>query len=214
MGKPMPRVDIPAKVTGGAAYVQDLRLPGMVHARVVRPPSHGARLTERRHRRGRGDAGRGQGRARRQLPRRRRRARVPGGQGDARAGAAPRSGTRRRACRDQADAATTTLQRCRREDGVVVEDGATDTPAGAHRSRRPITGPTRCTARSARPAPSALLEDGALTVWTHTQGVYPDCASAIAEMLGMPRERCAASTWRAPAATATTAPTTPPPTRR
>ena len=42
----MPRVDIPAKVTGGAAYVQDLRLPGMVHARVVRPPSYGARLTE------------------------------------------------------------------------------------------------------------------------------------------------------------------------
>ena len=40
----MPRVDIPAKVTGGVAYVQDLRLPGMVHARVVRPPSYGARL--------------------------------------------------------------------------------------------------------------------------------------------------------------------------
>ena len=39
IGKPLPRVDIPAKVTGGAAYVQDLRLPGMVHARVVRPPS-------------------------------------------------------------------------------------------------------------------------------------------------------------------------------
>jgi nicotinate dehydrogenase subunit B len=44
MGKSMPRVDIPGKVTGGASYVQDLRLPGMVHARVVRPPSHDARL--------------------------------------------------------------------------------------------------------------------------------------------------------------------------
>ena len=44
IGKPMQRVDIPAKVTGGAAYVQDLRLPGMAHARVVRPPSYGARL--------------------------------------------------------------------------------------------------------------------------------------------------------------------------
>ena len=44
IGKPMARVDIPAKVTGGIAYVQDLRLPGMVHARVVRPPSYGARL--------------------------------------------------------------------------------------------------------------------------------------------------------------------------
>src|SRR5712672_740222 len=46
MGQPIPRVDIPAKVTGGAAYVQDMRLPGMVHARVVRPPSYGAQLTE------------------------------------------------------------------------------------------------------------------------------------------------------------------------
>jgi CO/xanthine dehydrogenase Mo-binding subunit len=46
MGQPLQRVDIPAKVTGGAAYVQDMRLPGMVHARVVRPPSYGAQLTE------------------------------------------------------------------------------------------------------------------------------------------------------------------------
>jgi nicotinate dehydrogenase subunit B len=46
MGQPVPRVDIPGKVTGGAAYVQDMRLPGMVHARVVRPPSYGAQLTD------------------------------------------------------------------------------------------------------------------------------------------------------------------------
>jgi len=44
MGKSVPRVDIPAKVTGGVAYVHDLRLPGMVHARVVRPASPGAQL--------------------------------------------------------------------------------------------------------------------------------------------------------------------------
>jgi nicotinate dehydrogenase subunit B len=46
MGRAIPRVDIPAKVTGGAAYVQDMRLPGMVHARVVRPPSYRAQLAE------------------------------------------------------------------------------------------------------------------------------------------------------------------------
>ena len=46
MGKSVPRVDIPAKVTGGVAYVQDLRLLGMLHARVVRPPSYGAQLTD------------------------------------------------------------------------------------------------------------------------------------------------------------------------
>ncbi len=43
-GKSLARVDIPAKLTGGPAYVQDLRLPGMAHGRVVRPPSAAARL--------------------------------------------------------------------------------------------------------------------------------------------------------------------------
>ena len=38
--------DIPAKVTGGPAYVQDMRLPGMLHARVVRPPSWFATLKD------------------------------------------------------------------------------------------------------------------------------------------------------------------------
>lgn len=44
LGKNYPRVDIPAKLTGGAAYVQDLRLPGMLHARVMRGPSYGTNL--------------------------------------------------------------------------------------------------------------------------------------------------------------------------
>jgi len=44
IGKSVPRRDIPAKVTGGAAYVHDMRLPGMVFGRVVRPPSPRARL--------------------------------------------------------------------------------------------------------------------------------------------------------------------------
>ncbi|PYN35913.1 MAG: aldehyde dehydrogenase [Candidatus Rokuibacteriota bacterium] len=44
VGRSVPRRDIPKKFTGGAAYVQDIRLPGMVFGRVVRPPSPGARL--------------------------------------------------------------------------------------------------------------------------------------------------------------------------
>ncbi len=44
VGKNVPRHDIPAKVTGGEAYVQDMRLPGMVFGRVVRPPSLTAKL--------------------------------------------------------------------------------------------------------------------------------------------------------------------------
>jgi len=45
VGTAVERVDIPGKVTGGVAYVQDLRLPGMLFGRIVRPPSPGAVLT-------------------------------------------------------------------------------------------------------------------------------------------------------------------------
>ena len=44
VGRPVPRVEIPAKMTGRHVYVHDLRLPGMVHGRVVRPPRVGATL--------------------------------------------------------------------------------------------------------------------------------------------------------------------------
>jgi CO/xanthine dehydrogenase Mo-binding subunit len=44
VGKSIARVDIPAKVTGGVAFVQDMRLPGMLHGRVVRPPRYGSKL--------------------------------------------------------------------------------------------------------------------------------------------------------------------------
>jgi nicotinate dehydrogenase subunit B len=44
VGKPVERLDIPAKMTGGAAFVQDLRLPGMLHGRVARPPRYGSKL--------------------------------------------------------------------------------------------------------------------------------------------------------------------------
>ena len=44
VGKSISRRDIPKKFTGGAAYVQDIRLPGMLFGRVVRPPSPGAQL--------------------------------------------------------------------------------------------------------------------------------------------------------------------------
>jgi CO/xanthine dehydrogenase Mo-binding subunit len=38
VGRSVRRVDLPGKVTGKPSYVQDLRLDGMLHARVLRPP--------------------------------------------------------------------------------------------------------------------------------------------------------------------------------
>jgi CO/xanthine dehydrogenase Mo-binding subunit len=45
IGQSVPRIDLPAKVTGEAAFVHDLRPDGLVHGRVVRQPSYDARLT-------------------------------------------------------------------------------------------------------------------------------------------------------------------------
>jgi len=44
MGKPVLRRDAIEKVTGKAKYAGDIRLPGMLYARILRPPSHDAVL--------------------------------------------------------------------------------------------------------------------------------------------------------------------------
>jgi nicotinate dehydrogenase subunit B len=44
VGTSTPRVDIPDKVTGRFTYMQDYKVPGMLHGRVVRPPAIGAKL--------------------------------------------------------------------------------------------------------------------------------------------------------------------------
>jgi CO/xanthine dehydrogenase Mo-binding subunit len=45
VGRSVPRYDIPAKVDGTLEWAVDVRLEGMVHARNVRPPVAGARLS-------------------------------------------------------------------------------------------------------------------------------------------------------------------------
>ncbi len=45
IGKSYKHSDARLKVTGQAKYTGDLKLPGMVFARILRPPSHGAKLT-------------------------------------------------------------------------------------------------------------------------------------------------------------------------
>ncbi|NUT55879.1 MAG: xanthine dehydrogenase family protein molybdopterin-binding subunit, partial [Thermoleophilia bacterium] len=61
VGRSVPRVDIPPKVTGEHYYIQDVRVPDMLHGRVIRPPalgsqllshgepSHGARVVRRKN---------------------------------------------------------------------------------------------------------------------------------------------------------------------
>ena len=49
VGKAFPRIDIPAKVMGTYTYIQNVRVPGMVHARIVRPRGAGANTVENAH---------------------------------------------------------------------------------------------------------------------------------------------------------------------
>lgn len=44
IGQPINRLDAVKKLTGQAMYTGDFRVPGMVHARILQPPSHGAML--------------------------------------------------------------------------------------------------------------------------------------------------------------------------
>ena len=184
VGHPLARVDIPRKVTGGDAYVQDLRFPGMVHARTVRPPSFEARLKAL-------DVSRAQG--------------MPGVLKIVRDGryvAVVAEGEYQaiRAMRALADTAVweqperllpqrdiyALLLQLHSQDTVIHED-----------SRSPVEG-RAIEATYRRPyqmhgsiGPSCavgLFRDGSLTVWTHTQGVYP-LRAAIAEMLGLSLER-------------------------
>lgn len=45
IGQPIPRVDLPAKVTGRATYGYDVRVPNMLYGAVARPPRYGATLS-------------------------------------------------------------------------------------------------------------------------------------------------------------------------
>jgi CO/xanthine dehydrogenase Mo-binding subunit len=44
VGRPVPRLDIPDKIYGRFEFVHDVRVPGMLHARMVHPAAAGARL--------------------------------------------------------------------------------------------------------------------------------------------------------------------------
>jgi nicotinate dehydrogenase subunit B len=185
MGKPMPRLDIPAKVTGGVAFVQDLRFPDMLHARVVRPPSYSARLREL-------DASRAE--------------RMPGVEKIVRDGSFLAVVARREYQAVQAMRALAAgaawnenpealpeagnlfahLESLPTEDTTILEVG------------QPASGGKTVEAAYHRPyqihgsiGPScavALFADGSLTVWTHAQGVYP-LRNALAELLRLPPER-------------------------
>ncbi|HWE07249.1 MAG TPA: molybdopterin cofactor-binding domain-containing protein, partial [Rhizomicrobium sp.] len=188
IGKSLPRVDIPEKLTGGTAFVQDLRLPDMVHARVVRPPGYGARLVSADI-----DAA----------------ARMPGvlklvRQGSYLAIVAAREWEAIQAARalhasakwtpplplpDQARLHAT-LEQFHAENVRVYETRAAAAPSVRTLKAR-YTRPYIMHGAIGPSCAVARFENKALTVWTHSQGVFP-LSRALSELLHMPQEaiRC------------------------
>ncbi|HEX4709392.1 molybdopterin cofactor-binding domain-containing protein [Phenylobacterium sp.] len=183
IGLDLPRVDIPAKLTGGEAYVQDLRLPGMLHARVVRGPSDGTELSAL-------DV--------------------------AAVSATPgvvqviRNGRFAAVIAEQEWTAVQALQRLQRAPWRRAAPAIPADPLAAVRAApaedevifdrpgAPAPATKTVRARYSRPwlmhgaiGPScavALFQDGTMTVWTHTQGVYP-LRKALADLLRLPSEK-------------------------
>ena len=188
IGRALPRVDIPDKVTGGASYVQDLRLPGMTHARVVRPPAYGAKLVE-----------------------------VDSARVEALPGVIKvvRDGSYLAVVADDEWRAIVAMRELALAaqwqagpplpDPAKIHDVLMSLPAReivvADRGASPNGGAAPATTlktRYSKPylthasiGPScalAHLDDGTMTVWTHTQGVYP-LRAGLAELLAMPHDK-------------------------
>lgn len=187
IGTTLPRVDIPAKLKGQLAYVQDIRMPAMVHGRVVRPPSPHARLlgvdtaavaklggvlevvqdgrflgviADEEYRAVK--AARALARAARwEMP-----AGLPAG-------------------RDTA----ALVRSLPSQPQQVLARGAPGAPGKTLRAS--YTRPYQLHASIGPSCAIALLDQGRYTVWTHSQGVFP-LRRALAELLGAPEEalRC------------------------
>ncbi|MFK3737404.1 xanthine dehydrogenase family protein molybdopterin-binding subunit [Massilia sp. TN1-12] len=190
-GKSLARLDIPAKVAGGAAYVQDLRLPGMVHARVVRPPAPAARLV------GLDVAAV---------------ARLPGVLKVVRDGrflaviadhewrAIKAAAVLEQAARWEVPAAlpatndpVALVKALSGETDTILARGSVDPGAGVvgRTLRAAYTKPYQLHGSIGPSCAIARLDGGRYTVWTHSQGVFP-LRAALAELLGAPKEaiRC------------------------
>ncbi len=187
IGKPEPRRDIPAKVTGAPIFVQDLDLPGMLHGRIARPPSYEARL-----------AGLDEAEVRA----------LPGVVKLVRDGSFIGIIAERE---EQTLRALARLKRIARweestalpeaDPRFLLKEASEDTvisekkdAAAAGRAAKTLEAEyTRPYTAHAALGPScavARFEDGGYTVWTHSQGIYP-LRRDLAPVLGVAEERIA-----------------------
>ena len=180
IGLSVPRLDLPAKLTGRPIFVHDFRPEGMVHGRIVRPPARGAHLIDA------------------DLPAAER---LPGviklvvasgllgviAEGEWQAMKAAE--TLRAACRWSdpppipPDPYAWLLAQPT-QDTVIRQQQRPDAAAPARTLKAEYRRPFQMHGSIGPSCAVAQLQDGELTVWTHSQTVF-DTGPAIAKLLGM-----------------------------
>ena len=185
IGQNLPRVDIPAKVNGGEAYLQDLRLPGMLHARVLRGPSEGTQpkaadleaiermpgvvkvVSDGRFIAVVADQ---EWRAVKALHR------------------LQAAGWQRAAAPLESADLRQSIRRLPAQDMPIFDYPGSPTPADARILRARYSRPPLMHGSIGPSCAIALWENDGVTVWTHSQGVYP-LRKALAELLHLDLER-------------------------
>lgn len=184
LGRDLPRTDIPAKLTGGAVYVQDLRLPGTLHARVVRGPSHGTRLAKPQLDRARAMPGVV--------------AVIQNGRFAAIVAKTEWQAIKAMRVAQESDYIRTQppmpvaegprrLQSLPRREISVLDTHDGDRPAWKT-VRGSYSRPWYSHGSIGPSCAVALAKDGGLTLWSHSQGVF-DMHRAVAELVGLPPEK-------------------------
>ncbi len=181
-GSPAARLDLPDKLFGQPRFLHDRRWPGMLHARMVRPPARAARL-----------------RALREGP-------LPGGTTLLRDGSflaavadtewAAEAAAGRLASRAEWTVADSLpeehglsvwLGTAPAEESVVAERRESS-PAAAHRVAARFTRPFLAHASIGTCCAVALWRDDGVEVWTHSQGIY-NLRADLATVLNLPPGR-------------------------
>ena len=176
-GTDAPRLDLPDKVFGAARFLHDLRLPGMLHARVVRPSAPSARLAALREGPLPGDA--------RTVRDGDFLAVVAGTEADADAAAARLAARAtwnvRATLPDNADLPAWLTSAARETEDAPANRPAPPEPA-ARTVRRRFLRPFLAHASIGTSCAVARWDGDAVEVWTHSQGVFnlrADLATAL-----------------------------------
>jgi len=183
-GTSVPRLDLPDKVFGAARYVHDLRLPGMLHARMVRPPARRATLTALREGPLPGDA--------RAVRDGNFLAALASTEWDAEAAAARLAARAEWQAEDslpeQSGLAAWLREAASRGKHSVVQERSNPAPAAARTIKRSFTRPYLAHASIGPSCAVARWQGETVEVWTHSQGPY-NLRADIAKTLRCAPER-------------------------